>query len=537
MQRQTVSCLVIVLLTIFTTTAFSQTAVLQGTVTDEETGERLFGANIVLLSTETGIQISGTSTNQRGEFELKELVPGTYNIRVSFIGYVAKTLPDITFSAGEAKLLPILLTPGFIEAEQVVVTASRRQEKVLDAPASVSVVETSQIEERTAMTPADHLIGLAAVDVIKSGLNQSNVVVRGFNNAFSGALLSLVDNRIARVPSLRFNAYNFIPTANEDIDRIEIVRGPGSALYGPNSANGVFHMITKSPFGSEGTTFGVSGGERSVLLGSLRHAGSYNNKIGYKISANYARGNDFKYTDPVEEQNRAAAKLADPSTKIGLRNYDMEKTAVEGRLDFRVRDDMTVIANAGFNRSSGIELTTLGAAQGVDWTSTYVQGRLLYKKLFMQAYMNQSNAGDTYLLRDGKAIVDESKLLVYQLQHSTALGDRQNFTYGFDAIWTRPETKGTINGRNEDNDDINEYGVYFQSETNLNEQFKLVAAGRYDNHNWLDDPVFSPRAGLVFKLKPEHNFRITFNSAFSTPSSYNLFLDMIVPTPSLTNTP
>jgi len=215
----------------------------------------------------------------------------------------------------------------------------------------------------------------------------------------------------------------------------------------------------------------------------------------------------------------------------------MEKTAVEGRLDFGVRDDMTVIANAGFNRSSGIELTTLGAAQGVDWTSTYVQGRLLYKKLFMQAYMNQSNAGDTYLLRDGKAIVDESKLLVYQLQHSTALGDRQNFTYGFDAIWTRPETKGTINGRNEDNDDINEYGVYLQSETNLNEQLKLVAAGRYDNHNWLDDPVFSPRAGLVFKLRPEHNFRITFNSAFSTPSSYNLFLDMIVPTPSLANTP
>jgi len=302
MQRQIVSCLVLLPVLIFAATAFSQTAVLQGIVTNEETGERLSGANIVLLSTETGLQISGTSTNQRGEFELKGIEPGAYNIRVSFIGYVAKTLPDITFSTGETKLLAILLTPGFIESEQVVVTASRRQEKVLDAPASVSVVETSQIEERTAMTPADHLIGLAAVDVVKSGLNQSNVVVRGFNNAFSGALLSLVDNRIARVPSLRFNAYNFIPTANEDIDRIEIVRGPGSALYGPNSANGVFHMITKSPFGSEGTTFGVSGGERSVLLGSLRHAGSYNNKIGYKISANYARGNDFKYTDAKQSR-------------------------------------------------------------------------------------------------------------------------------------------------------------------------------------------------------------------------------------------
>lgn len=535
MQRQIVSCLVLIFLAFFAATAFSQTAVFQGTVTDEETGERLAGANIVLISTETGLQITGTFTDDQGEFELRRIAPGTYNIRVTFIGYEAKILPDVTFSAGETKILLIALTPGVIEAEQVIVSASRWQEKVLEAPASVSVLEASQIEERTSMTPTDHLIGLAAVDIVKSGLVQSNVVVRGFNNVFSGALLSLVDNRIARVPSLRVNVYNFIPTSNDDIERIEIVRGPGSALYGPNSANGVFHMITKSPFGSEGTTFNISGGERSVLMGSLRHAGSFNNKIGYKISANYAQGEDFVYRDSVEIENFNIAISpppvgigADPDTLlIAKRDFDIKKIAGDVRLDYRVNDDMTIIANAGFNRGSHIELTGLGAAQAVDWTYSYVQGRLLYKELFMQAYTNMSNAGDSYLLQTGRKMVDESKLMAYQIQHSTALGDNQNFTYGFDAIWTRPETKGTINGINEEKDGINEYGVYLQSETKLSDQLKFVFAGRYDDHNWLEEGIFSPRTALVFNPKPDHNFRITYNEAYSTPTSNNLFLDLL----------
>ena len=64
---------------------------------------------------------------------------------------------------------------------------------------------------------------------------------------FTGALMSLVDNRIARIPSLRANVYSSLPTADEDIERIEVALGPGSALYGPNSANGVMHILEFFP--------------------------------------------------------------------------------------------------------------------------------------------------------------------------------------------------------------------------------------------------------------------------------------------------
>ena len=102
-------------------------------------------------------------------------------------------------------------------------------------------------------------------------------------------------------------------------------------------------------------------------------------------------------------------------------------------------------------------------------------------------------------MRSGDPIADLSSLTVFQVQHTASLGLRQQFTYGVDALWTRPDTKGTITGQNEDDDKIDEYGGYLQSETTLTDQLDLVLALRYDYHNRLEDLEASPRAALVFK--------------------------------------
>ena len=97
---------------------------------------------------------------------------------------------------------------------------------MLEAPASVALVSASQIKDRVAPSVTEHLKSVRGVDVVNTGLGSAQVVVRGFNNVFSGTLLSLVDNRIARVPSLRLNAYTLIPTSSEDIDRLKWFRVP-----------------------------------------------------------------------------------------------------------------------------------------------------------------------------------------------------------------------------------------------------------------------------------------------------------------------
>jgi iron complex outermembrane receptor protein len=185
------------------------------------------------------------------------------------------------------------------------------------------------------------------------------------------------------------------------------------------------------------------------------------------------------------------------------------------------------VFSAGATRVvNGVELTGLGASQVKDWTYSYFQARASWRRLFAQAYTNRSDAGDTYLLRNGAPIVDRSNIIVGQLQHGFDIGTRQRFTYGGDMIRTTPKTDGTINGLNEDDDQTQEYGAYLQSETALHPRLDLVLAGRMDVHSALPDPVFSPRAALVFKPAEGHAVRLTFNRAFSTPSSLNQFLDL-----------
>ena len=498
--------------------AFGAEGTLSGVVMGPE-GEAIPGANVVLISDLLPGGKIGTATDEDGRFRLEELPVGEYQLDVTHIGYRTLMREGVGIVAGEQELM-LTLETGIIFLDQNVVSASRRQEKVLEAPASVAIVEAAEIRNRPALSVAEHIRDLPGVDFSQTGLAQSNVVVRGFNNVFSGALLTLTDNRIARVPSLRLNAYNFIPVTNDDIERIEVVLGPGSALYGPNSASGVMHIITRSPFTSAGTNVNLGLGERSVRKVGMRHAGAASDRLGYKVSAQYYTGMDWEYEDPAEVQARAA------NPDIQPRSFDIERQSAEVRLDYKASDDLTAILAAGYNKGDQIELTGLGAGQARDWAYNYVQLRLLYKNWFAQVFQNGSDAGETFTLRDGNPIVDKSKLTAFQIQHSAALGVRQRFTYGADVLLTRPDTEGTITGGNEDYDQTNEFGAYVQSETALSEMLDLVVALRYDDHNRIPEGEISPRAGLVFKPRETQILRLTYNRAFATPSSNNLYLDI-----------
>ncbi len=500
-----------------TATVSVQAATLNVTVTDAETGNKLDGVSITVTPA-TGNVATGLS-DADGAAGFTGLAAGDYTITAFLQGYSRK-VTNITLTTDVTESLEISLSSGIIELDQVSVTASRRREKVLEAPASVAIVSDSEMIDRVAPSVTEHLKSVRAVDVVTSGLGSSYVVVRGFNNVFTGTLLSLVDNRIASVPSLRANVYALIPTVNEDIEQIEVVSGPGAALYGPNSADGVVHILTRSPFNSQGTTVSLGGGERSLFMGSVRHAGVINETLGYKLSANYTRGNDWE-EGRLEDDIKNVADTEKDSL------FDIQSARGEFRVDYKPNVDTTLILASGLTQITGIELTALGAGKADGWTYGYAQARFIHKDFFAQAFWNRSDARDTYLLQTEEKIVDNSDLYVGQIQHSYGFGDVQRFTYGLDALLTRPDTGGTINGKNEEEDNINEIGVYLQSETNILPQLKLLAAGRVDNHNQLNDIVLSPRVALAFQPTDTHNLRVTYNRAFSTPGTSNLFLDIL----------
>jgi outer membrane receptor for ferrienterochelin and colicins len=524
--------LVVAGLLAFPTFGAGQTGTVVGTVTERGTTMPLASAQIE-LRTDAGEVVAGTLSDRDGRFQLQRLRPGLYILVAHMVGYQPTEVTAVRVLPDAPTNVVVAMPVGAFALDAVVVTASRRQAKALDAPAMVGLVNSTQIEQRPAVTPVDHLRNLPGVDMIQQGVQASNVVARGFNNIFSTTLHTLTDYRLASIPSLRVNLLHFIPANNEDIERMELVLGPGAALYGPNTSSGVLHIITRSPLHDQGTVASVAGGERSVLQGTFRTAHLVTDNLGIKVSGQYLQADEWAIStdDPASTDEFVARQRAlqvDPATRIGLRDHTIRRYGAEARADWRVTPQITAVFSAGHtNAARGIELTGIGAGQTIDWSSSYLQARATRGRLFGQAYLNMSDAGDTYIISSGLPIVDNSKVAVGQLQHGFSVGQGQTFTYGVDMIQTMPDTRRTIHGRNEDDDHITEVGAYIQSETALTPRLDLVLAGRVDHHSRLDnDAIFSPRAGLVFSPRQNHNIRATFNRAFSTPVSFNLFLDL-----------
>ena len=526
--------------------AQAQTGGVTGTVRDVTSGSVLPGLRVEAV--DAGGRVAGSDvTGSQGSYRIANLAPGSYALVISGPDIPVRRF-DAEVRAGSTSRVDMQITFGNVRLDPLVVSASKRPEKAVEAPARVEVVSEQEIADRPATSLVEHLRDVPGVDVAQTGLQSTNVVARGFNNIFSGSLHALTDNRIAGVPSLRVNFLHFIPSNSEDVSRMEVVLGPGAALYGPNTANGILHIITKSPLDDQGTSVSFSGGTRDLLQGEFRTAQLITPNLGVKLSGQYLQATEWQYTDPAEsgEQAKFASNLAfyrsdlmrasgltqaqadERIARIGARDFDIQRWGGEARLDWRMTPAITTVLSTGLtNAANGIELTGLGASQVSDWRSSYYQARTTWNRLFAQVYVNQSNAGDTYLLRNGAPIRDRSRLLVGQLQHGVSLwGDRQNFTYGADYLHTRPVTDSTINGWYEEDDETEEVGTYLQSETQLTDRLELVLAGRMDWHSALPNAVFSPRAALVFTPREGQALRVSYNRAFSTPSSLNQFLDL-----------
>jgi outer membrane receptor for ferrienterochelin and colicins len=544
---RTFSLLALLLLAAVPRLAAQETGTLSGVVTDAISNRPMAGVRVDLVGADRRV-VGSTTTDGLGAYRFAAVRPGSYTVVILSGGEGGDRRLDAVVTAGRTATVNATVTGGNVLLNPLVVSASKRTEKALEAPARVEVVGEREVETRPTTTVADHLRGIPGVDVAQTGVQSTNVVARGFNNIFSGALHALSDYRIAGVPSLRVNFLQFVPSNNEDIQRIEVVLGPGAALYGPNTADGILHILTKSPLDQQGTTAVVGGGERGTFQGEFRTSQLLSPNFGIKVSGQYLRADEWRYTDPAEVAERqkfgndpsgffradlmraagiSAAEADVRIARIGTRDFDTSRWAGEIRADWRTAPDVTTVFSAGMTRVvNGIELTGLGASEVKDWTYSYFQARTSWRRLFVQAYTNRSNAGDTYLLRNGAPIVDRSNIVVGQIQHGFDLGSRQKFTYGGDMILTTPVTNGTINGLYENDDKTQEYGAYLQSETALHPKLDLVLAGRVDFHSALPDPVFSPRAALVYKPAAGHALRLTYNRAFSTPSSLNQFLDL-----------
>jgi len=504
---------------------FAQSTKLSGTVTDAESGEALPGANVIVSNVENQ---TGAATNVDGFFQVRNMVPGVYTVDISYIGYKRKIVTEVTVAAGEEKSLDAALAITGIAINPIAVSASRRAEKTMEAPASISVLEAREITTEVGTSSSSILRNVTGVDVSTTGVDRKEIVLRGFNNAFSGATYVLTDYRQAASPSIGVNLHSTMPNMTIDLDKVEIVRGPGSALYGAGVDAGVVHYLTKDPFNYPGTSVNFTLGERETLAGQFRHAASVG-KLGYKITGQYAQANDFRLNpnNSLDQAQLASDAIDGDGAPLNPRNNDFQKVNVNAMLQYRLDDKTSLTSQVGFSQLDATVLSGIGTLQADGFGYSYGQLRLQSGSFFAQAYINRNDAGDSFVYGTGQNVIDNSTLVNLQAQYDLELMDgKEQIIFGVDYDRTTPDTEGTIYGRNEGNDLISETGAYAQSLTKLNSVFNLTLGLRGDYNNVQEKVQISPRLALVAKPNAQNSFRASYNRAFSSPGNNSLFLDI-----------
>jgi outer membrane receptor for ferrienterochelin and colicins len=508
--------------------ASAQSGRISGTVSDSSHAA-LAGTQVSVV----GTRLNATS-DIGGHYSISGVPAGTYDVRVQRIGQRARVISGVVVKAGEDTRLDAALATVPLSLGGMVVSASRRAEKITDAPATITRIDAAAIANTVGNSFAPALKEVKGIDFIQVGVTSVAVNARGFNSAFNNRMLMMEDNRIAVLPENGLPVGTFSPTTKLDLAGIEVLVGPGSALYGPDASNGVLTLSTKDPREFPGSSFEVDGGARSFVDVQGRQAGVFSEgKLGYKISGEYQRAKDFENKNiyaPISGTTPSPELSADWNTNV-MRG--------SGALVYYMPNLSRLELNAGASKSNGIGQTSVGRNQLVNWQYREGQLKFTHPNWFAQAYATQSLSGDTYQLnaysqnrlrfptisedsvRHLSDFPAEGRLMAAEIQNTFVVPQANGLrlTYGgqyrHDIVSSKRQW---LVDRNTGKDiTTDQKGVYGQAEMPITSMLRAVAAARYDKHD-LFDGVWSPKAALLFTPMVDQTFRVTYNQAYKSPT-------------------
>jgi len=522
----------------------AQGSVLTGTVTDANTGEPMAGANVLVLNTN-----EGTFTDENGGYELILTGGDTYEIVVSYTGYGTVT-ETMTLAPDERREFDVQLSPG-TSFDEVVVSSSRRREKLVESPATIETFFAEDL--RTfAGNPGELLARQKGIDYIRAGVATPGINIRGFNSNFNAKNLQVTDGRYSTLiaTGLPFGPLN--TTIKEDIERVEVVLGPNSTMYGPNAHNGLLNTITKDPRTSAGTTVALTAGNQSTLSMRFRHAQVLSDKFAFKISGEYAQAEEFEYIDSVyidrldENGNPGMDGQPEAYRELDL-DRDVRFVRTEAALYYSPTNRTDIIFNYGRSNSNYLAPTNVGRNQIQDWNINYYQVRLTHPNWYVQANLTTSRTDSTYSIdertkqywrgidagvedprgawsyQSGALFQDRSRRWSAEAQYNNTFGNLELIT-GVQYFLDQANSLGTylLDENEDDFITVNQLGGYAHLRYYFGRSgFSVLAAARADWHE-IYDFNFVPKFGLLWN-RNNHNLRLTYGQGIAAPTILNMF--------------
>jgi iron complex outermembrane receptor protein len=529
---------------------YSQTQI-SGTVMDSDSMEAIPGVNVIIDGTNFG-----TVTDFDGNFVINTSQGAPLTLIVSYMGYSAERV-DVTSTSQN---INVMLSAGQ-NLEEVIISASRSAQKVTDAPASVSVISSRQIENSAQVAePSRILVSVPGVQIQQQTANSMNIEMRAGSGVFGTSTYIMRDNRGLITPAAG-TFFSFQQgLSNLDLASVEIVRGAAGVLYGPGVTSGVVHFRSKSPIDYTGNAVSMWGGDLNTFGSEFRIARANDNKtFGWKINARVNSGDDFTYDDEAElaanvgginsiiRQPVITNMAVDPLLSAnGDILYDFtggnaildtySNVAVDTNLEWRPSDDTNYQVSAGMTNGGGLFFQDLGIGYA-DGSTYWGQVQATMGNWYAQAFIDHNDGGGTdnptFLYGTGLRQVAKRTTMEAQIQYNFDmpwLFDSE-WTVGYDYRNTDSDSEYTLWGRNEDSDDYITNGIYGQGTLTMSEKVDLVVAGRYDQASFISAGEFAPRAALVYKPSEKTTWRLAYNKALSGPSALQMYIDFPVNVP------
>lgn len=389
-----------------------------------------------------------------------------------------------------------------------VTSVSKKETKLGDSPAAVTLITQEDIR-RSGMTSLPELMRMVpGLDVARISANQWAISSRGFNGVYANKLLVLMDGRSVYDPIFAGVHWDVQDTLLEDIDRIEIIRGPGATLWGDNAVNGVINIITKNAKDTQGTLITGGASLEEQGFGGIRYGGKINDQTYYRAYVKYFNGDSFVDAagrNSQDDRNMTRSGFRVDWTPQSQNIFTMQGDFYSGRVHDFIPTNSFDFSKMVLERQDLIGGNILGR-----WQHTFSDVSDLQVQLF-------------YDHADRRSIEFTELIHTFDVdaQHRFELGDRNEIVWGLGyRLISESGLRGTVASFLPPDVERQIFSSFVQDEFKIvPDRLQLTFGTKFD-HNDYSGFEFQPSGRLLFTPSEQHTFWASVSHAVRTPASF-----------------
>ena len=395
-----------------------------------------------------------------------------------------------------------------------VTSVSKKPQRLLDAASAIYVITQEDIRRSGATNIPDALRRVPGIQVAHISANTWAITSRGLNGQFANKLLVLIDGRTVYTPLFSGVFWDVQDTLLEDIDRIEVIRGPGASLWGDNAVNGVINIITKKASDTQGGLLSTGYGDEQQGFASLRYGGKIGNSAHFRVYSKF-----FNRDNAVLASGEKANDRWD-TLRGGFRiDWDVDNQdslIVQGDIyDGETESNAsTPILTSPFKESFNDESEFAGWNVLTRWKRVFSDS----SNMELQLYFDRTER-ESAMFREDRDTFD------FDFQHRFKFGERHDIVWGLGYRLNHDDIRNTFSlSFNPDDRYMSLYSGFVQDEITLIEDKLLLTVGSKISYNKFTDSEIQPNARLLWKLHERHSAWISLSRAVRTPSRAEIAL-------------